>query len=68
MWDKNIDGKVERTKNRPLAAGNLTYYEALGFTSLHLTGGLFVLSFMNPAAIFYSFYGFLIGCFILKYN
>ncbi|MBX2847833.1 MAG: 4-hydroxybenzoate octaprenyltransferase [Acidiferrobacterales bacterium] len=28
--DRNIDGKVERTKQRPLAAGNLTANQALG--------------------------------------
>ena len=43
-FDKDLDSKVERTRDRPLAAGLLTQKEALGFTAAHLTGGLFVLA------------------------
>ena len=35
IWDRNIDAKVERTKNRPIANGNISIKEALmGFTIL----------------------------------
>jgi 4-hydroxybenzoate polyprenyltransferase len=61
MWDKNIDKNVARTMNRPLASNELNYGEAFIFTMMHLSGGLFVLAFLNPPAIFYSFYGFIIG-------
>ena len=61
MWDKNIDDKVERTKDRPLASNKLSYKEAMMFTMMHLSGGLFVLYFLNASAIMYSFYGFFIG-------
>lgn len=32
MWDKDIDGKVERTRARPLAAGELSRWDALWFS------------------------------------
>jgi 4-hydroxybenzoate polyprenyltransferase len=31
MWDKDFDGKVARTANRPLAAGDITTFNALVF-------------------------------------
>ena len=43
-FDKKLDQKVERTRDRPLAAGKLTQSEALAFTGAHLLGGLFVLT------------------------
>jgi len=27
LWDKDIDGKVERTKNRPLVSGDITPFQ-----------------------------------------
>lgn len=47
MWDKNIDNKVERTKNRPLACGELTQLDALVFLSAQLGIGLLVLLQLN---------------------
>ena len=44
IWDKDIDKKVERTKTRPLASGQLQLNQAFKFLSIHLTGGLVVLS------------------------
>ena len=61
MWDRNIDNKVERTKDRPLANKELSLGEAFVFTLMHLSGGLLVLTFLNPPSIFFSFYGFFIG-------
>ena len=55
IWDKNIDKKVERTKTRPLASGQLQLNQAFKFLSIHLTGGLVVLSQLNQAAIISSF-------------
>ena len=35
IWDRDLDAKVERTKNRPIASGNISITEALiGFTVL----------------------------------
>ena len=61
MWDRNLDRQVERTKNRPLASGKLSMLEASGLLTTHLTAGLGVLYFLNPMAIFFSFYGFIIA-------
>ena len=47
IFDRNFDGKVERTKNRPLAAKTLTVPEALVFTGTHCLLGQPVL-FMIP--------------------
>ena len=47
MWDRDFDGKVERTKIRPVAAGTVTVPQALGFTGLQLLGGLGVFLTLN---------------------
>lgn len=43
MWDRNIDKLVERSKTRPLAAGQLSMKEASGFLALHLALSLVIL-------------------------
>lgn len=55
LWDKDIDDKVERTKQRPLASGELNQNQALAFTFIHFLGGFYVLSFHNLSAIIASF-------------
>lgn len=47
MWDKDIDVRVERTKDRPLANGDLTQFDALVFLSGQLGIGLLVLLQLN---------------------
>lgn len=47
MWDKDIDNKVERTKNRPLACGEISQLDALVFLSAQLGIGLLVLLQLN---------------------
>lgn len=47
MWDKDIDNKVERTRNRPLACGQITQLDALVFLSAQLGVGLLVLLQLN---------------------
>lgn len=44
MWDRDIDSKVERTKSRPLASGELTMKEASINLALNLTVSLGVLT------------------------
>ncbi|CAJ0831194.1 13873_t:CDS:2, partial [Entrophospora sp. SA101] len=39
LWDVNIDRKVERTRNRPLASGLVTPFQALVFLILQLSVG-----------------------------
>jgi len=55
LWDQDFDKHVERTKVRPLASGELTQKQALGFLIPHLAIGLAVLSQLNLPAIYYSF-------------
>lgn len=43
MWDADFDKSVARTKTRPLASGELTHKDALGFLALQLSAGLGVL-------------------------
>ncbi|XP_075234421.1 ubiquinone biosynthesis protein COQ2, mitochondrial isoform X2 [Lycorma delicatula] len=52
MWDKDIDIKVERTKMRPLASGELTQWDALVFLAGQLSLGLIVLLQLNWYSVF----------------
>lgn len=59
--DRNIDGKVERTKERPLASGKISERETLVvFTSLSLIAFILVL-FMNKLTILMSLGGILLA-------
>lgn len=47
MWDRNIDKKVERTKYRPLATGELSMFDALVFTGGQLGLSTLILLQLN---------------------
>ncbi|KAJ8938500.1 hypothetical protein NQ318_005164 [Aromia moschata] len=47
MWDRDIDGKVERTKGRPLVSGDVSMKQALLFLGGQLSVGLIVLLQLN---------------------
>jgi 4-hydroxybenzoate polyprenyltransferase len=51
MWDKRYDAKVERTKHRPLASGELQYHQATYLLISHLSLGLTVLYYLPSYAI-----------------
>ncbi|XP_017964850.1 4-hydroxybenzoate polyprenyltransferase, mitochondrial [Drosophila navojoa] len=51
MWDKDIDAKVERTRTRPLASGQITQFDAIVFLSAQLSLGLLVLVQLNWQSI-----------------
>ncbi|KAI9574532.1 4-hydroxybenzoate polyprenyl transferase [Boletus coccyginus] len=51
MWDKHLDEAVERTRTRPLARGDITRRQALGFLAGQLTVGLGVLLQLNTYSI-----------------
>ena len=51
MTDRDLDARVERTRNRPLASGRLTLSQAAWFLALQLSVGLFVLLQLNGTAI-----------------
>lgn len=55
LWDVNYDKKVERTRVRPLASGELTQKQAFAFLVPHLAAGLGVLAFLNWQSIALSF-------------
>lgn len=47
LWDKDYDKHVARTKQRPLAAGDISVKQALAFLSFQLSCGLAVLLSLN---------------------
>lgn len=51
IWDKDFDKHVERTKSRPLASGELSVRQAVGFLALQLSCGLGVLVTLNNSSI-----------------
>ena len=52
LWDRDLDRSVERTKNRPLASGQVSVPQALVFTAFLLFIGLLILVQLPMAAIF----------------
>jgi 4-hydroxybenzoate polyprenyltransferase len=51
LWDRDLDRSVERTKNRPLASGQVSVKQALGFTAGLLFIGLLILVQLPMVAI-----------------
>lgn len=47
MWDKDIDSKVQRTRNRPLASKEITQLDATVFLAGQLGLGLTILMQLN---------------------
>lgn len=51
IWDRDIDGGVERTQKRPLAAGTLTLKQALAFAGLQFLAAFLLLLQLNQFTI-----------------
>ena len=51
LWDRKIDAQVERTKTRPLPAGEITPKQALKFLAGLLFAALLILLCLSPLAI-----------------
>lgn len=51
LWDKDIDAKVERTKNRPLVNKEINSLDAWIFLSAQLSVGLIILLQLNWLSI-----------------
>lgn len=49
IFDADIDRRVERTKSRPIAAGEISSTSAFLFLSVQLSGALWVLTRLNSA-------------------
>lgn len=47
LWDKDVDAKVERTKNRPLVTGAISHTQAMVFLAAQLSLALGVLMQLN---------------------
>jgi 4-hydroxybenzoate polyprenyltransferase len=50
-WDRDIDGKVERTKNRPIASGEVSPENAIKFFAVQSLAGLGILVQLPTSAI-----------------
>jgi 4-hydroxybenzoate polyprenyltransferase len=50
IWDRKLDAQVERTKTRPLAAGDITLRQAVAFLGILLTLSLLILLSFNGTA------------------
>ena len=51
MWDRDLDRMVERTRGRPLAAGTVSWRQALLFTGVLAGAGFLILIQMSTLAI-----------------
>jgi 4-hydroxybenzoate polyprenyltransferase len=51
IWDRKIDAKVERTKHRPIASGEVSLKQALALLAALLTIGLIILIQFNNFTI-----------------
>lgn len=51
LWDRDLDGQVERTATRPIPAGDITPKQALIFLCALLCVGLVILLQFNPFTI-----------------
>ena len=49
LWDKNIDKKISRTMNRPIASGEISVINAIIFLTILLFFGLICLLSLNKA-------------------
>lgn len=54
--DRNIDAKVKRTKNRPLALGDISLLAAFAFLLILVVISFILVSQLNPFAVFLSFF------------
>lgn len=52
MWDRDIDAKVERTRNRPLVNGDVSMKQAMTFLACQLSVGLTILMQLNWYSVF----------------
>ena len=67
LWDKDIDAKVERTKKRPIASGEVSIKEAfMGLTVVLIFSCLIL--FLLPLKSFFSNNFFAIDCIISTFK
>ncbi|CAO4847543.1 MAG: 4-hydroxybenzoate polyprenyltransferase, mitochondrial [Holosporales bacterium] len=61
-FDKDIDAKVARTKNRPIACGKISVKNALIFAAICTLPSVAFFMTMTPAQKLFSITGFAFGC------
>ncbi len=60
LADRNLDAKVARTKDRPLASGALSVSDALSLLAFLLSSALFIVILLDNLLLFYLAFGTLI--------
>jgi len=60
IWDRDIDAKMERTKNRPLPANKITVKEAVIFGTIMNVAGIGLAYYLDPLFAFIIFAGLFI--------
>jgi 4-hydroxybenzoate polyprenyltransferase len=55
FWDRDLDGKIERTATRPIPSGDVSLKSTIIFILLLLLSGLFVLVQLNKVTILLGF-------------
>jgi 4-hydroxybenzoate polyprenyl transferase len=62
VWDRKIDAQITRTKNRPLASGEISLFGALSFFTILCISGLLLLLQLNQNTLLLGivFLGFVI--------
>lgn len=55
LCDRNFDKQVERTKNRPIAAGQISTNQALAYIAIHFIAGLWIMLQFNIKSIQFGF-------------
>lgn len=53
LWDRDLDAQVERTRSRPLASGQVSLKNALGFTAALLLIGVAILLLIGSWLVFW---------------
>ena len=62
LIDRNIDKKVERTKDRPIASGKITVLQGLIFFLLQCFAGLFIFLYLSFSSKIIALIAFVISC------
>ena len=57
LWDRDLDGKVERTRNRPLARREISPRQALALFALLILLAFGLVLLLNPLVLILAFFG-----------
>ena len=54
LWDRNLDTRVTRTRNRPIARGAISPFNALTFAAVQMLAGLGILLQFPTSCLYYG--------------